>query len=74
MTNRTCHVHKNKKTPTNHAQPLWIVDLEVLGLRSWVLDLGSLVLGPESWGPGSWGPRSWGPGSRALGSWVLILD
>ena len=46
----------------------WVVNIEVLGPRSW---------GPESWSPGSWIPsygfRVLDPGSRFLGHgfWVL---
>ena len=57
----------------------WVVDLEVLGPSSWILDLGSQVLGPgipglASWGPGSSisSPGVLGPAVR--GSWVPILD
>ena len=56
----------------------WVVDLEVLGPSSWILDRGSQVLGPGSQvlgsqvpSPGVLGPRVLVLQSQVLGFWVL---
>ena len=49
----------------------WVVDLEVLGPSSWILDLGSQVLGSQVPSPGVLGPRVLVLQSQVLGFWVL---
>ena len=65
---------KKKPFPRNHAQSLalsWVVDLDVLGHRSW--GAGSWVSGPRILGLGILGLESGGLGVLGPGSQVLFL-